>query len=201
MARAVAIVLALGAQEEAVEPLVLAHGVEALAPAGEELVDVALMRRRRRRTCPSACRRRGAARWSARRRRDSARGGRRRSWGFPRRGRGSIRREFPARAAAGRVSARALTSAGELMVGRMGWDMVGWKSWCSSIVQNRLSDRSERRGSRLHAAWRFCPPVQIRRARASPAALRVMISMRCSASLSRSSQTLHELACPPRSGR
>ena len=43
VAGAVAVVLALGAQQEAVEPLILAHGVEAVAAAGEELVDVALV--------------------------------------------------------------------------------------------------------------------------------------------------------------
>ena len=43
VARAVAIVLAFGAEEEAVQALVLAHRVNALAPAGEHLVDVALV--------------------------------------------------------------------------------------------------------------------------------------------------------------
>ena len=43
VAGAVAIVLAFGAQQEAIEPVVLAHGFEAVAAAGEQLVDVALM--------------------------------------------------------------------------------------------------------------------------------------------------------------
>ena len=43
VARAVAIVLALGAEEEAVQALVLPHGVDAIEPAGEHLVDVALV--------------------------------------------------------------------------------------------------------------------------------------------------------------
>ena len=41
--RAVAIVLAFGAEEKAVQPLVLPHGVNAIEPAGEHLVDVALV--------------------------------------------------------------------------------------------------------------------------------------------------------------
>ena len=40
---AVAIVLAFGAQQESVQPLVLAHRVDAIAPAGKHLVDVALV--------------------------------------------------------------------------------------------------------------------------------------------------------------
>ncbi len=43
VAGAVAIVLAFGAEQKAVQALVLPHGVEALAPAGEHLVDVALV--------------------------------------------------------------------------------------------------------------------------------------------------------------
>ena len=43
MARAVGIVLAFGAEEEAVQPLVLPHGVDAIEPAGKHLVDVTLM--------------------------------------------------------------------------------------------------------------------------------------------------------------
>ena len=43
MSRAVAIVLAFGAEEKAVQPLVLPHGVNAIEPAGKHLVDVALV--------------------------------------------------------------------------------------------------------------------------------------------------------------
>ena len=43
VARAVAIVLAFGAQEKAVQPLVLPHRVKAIEAAGKHLVDVALM--------------------------------------------------------------------------------------------------------------------------------------------------------------
>ena len=43
VARAVAVVLALGAEEEAVEALVRADGVDAVRAAGEHLVDVALV--------------------------------------------------------------------------------------------------------------------------------------------------------------
>ena len=41
--RAVAIMLAFGAEEKAVQPLVLPHGVNAIEPAGKHLVDVALV--------------------------------------------------------------------------------------------------------------------------------------------------------------
>ena len=43
MAGAVAVVLALRAEQEAVQSAVLAHGVESLPPSGEKLVDVTLM--------------------------------------------------------------------------------------------------------------------------------------------------------------
>ena len=42
MARAVGIVLALGAEKKAIQPLVLAHGVDAIEPAGGHFVHVAL---------------------------------------------------------------------------------------------------------------------------------------------------------------
>ena len=43
VARAVAVVLAFRAQEEAIEALILAHRAEALAASGEKFVDVALV--------------------------------------------------------------------------------------------------------------------------------------------------------------
>jgi hypothetical protein len=44
VSRPVAIVLALRAKEEAIQPFVLPHRVEALPPTGEKLVHVALVR-------------------------------------------------------------------------------------------------------------------------------------------------------------
>src|ERR1041385_5687547 len=43
MPRAIDVVLALGAEEETVQPFILSHGVNAIEPASEHLMHVALM--------------------------------------------------------------------------------------------------------------------------------------------------------------
>jgi hypothetical protein len=43
MTRAIDVVLALGAEEETVQALILSHGVNAIEPASEHLMHVALM--------------------------------------------------------------------------------------------------------------------------------------------------------------
>ena len=74
---AVAVVLALGAQHEAVQAAGLANGVEAIEAAGKDLVDIGLMADVEENAVSRACRRRSGARGSVRPRRDWGRGGRR----------------------------------------------------------------------------------------------------------------------------